>query len=81
VGAYITASTPLYGVTDDHGGGAGMDVVHFYSVGGEYGCFSNFSPHPVVLKGKTWPRSEHDFQAQKFAGSPDGRGHGQVVGR
>jgi ribA/ribD-fused uncharacterized protein len=47
------------------------DVIHFYSVGGEYGCFSNFSPHPISLKGKTWPTSEHFFQAQKFAGTPD----------
>ena len=48
------------------------DVIHFYSVGGEYGCFSNFSPHPVKLKDKTWPTNEHFFQAQKFAGTPDG---------
>jgi hypothetical protein len=46
-------------------------VIHFYSVKGEYGCFSNFSPHPVELKGRTWPTSEHYFQAQKFAGTPD----------
>src|SRR5262249_24434377 len=31
--------------------------------------FSNFSPHPVQLKGKLWPTSEHFFQAQKFAGT------------
>jgi ribA/ribD-fused uncharacterized protein len=36
-----------------------------------YGCFSNFSPHPITLKGKIWPTSEHYFQAQKFAGTPD----------
>jgi len=48
-----------------------MDVINFYSAGGEYGCFSNFSPHPIVLKGKTWPTSETYFQAQKFAGTPD----------
>ena len=48
-----------------------MGVIHFYSVSGEFGCFSNFSPHPVELKGKTWPTSEHYFQAQKFAGTPD----------
>jgi ribA/ribD-fused uncharacterized protein len=42
-------------------------VIEFYSTGGEYGCFSNFSRHPVVLKGKRWPTSEHYFQAQKFA--------------
>ncbi len=47
------------------------DVIHFYSVHAEYGCFSNFSRHPVRLKGKVWPTSEHYFQAQKFAGIPD----------
>ncbi len=35
-----------------------------------YGCFSNFSPHPIDLDGKHWPTSEHYFQAQKFAGTP-----------
>ena len=48
-----------------------MSVINFYSVSGEYGCFSNFSPHPITLKGRTWPTSEHYFQAQKFAGTPD----------
>lgn len=47
------------------------DAIRFYSVSEEYGCFSNFSPHPIRLKGKTWPTSEHYFQAQKFAGHPD----------
>lgn len=46
-------------------------IIHFYSTKDEYGCFSNFSPHPIELKGKTWPTSEHYFQAQKFAGTPD----------
>jgi ribA/ribD-fused uncharacterized protein len=48
-----------------------MSLIHFYSASGEYGCFSNFSPHPIMLKGKTWPTSEHYFQAQKYAGTPD----------
>ena len=47
-------------------------VICFYAVGEEYGCFSNYSPHPIRLKGKTWPTSEHYFQAQKFAGTPHG---------
>jgi ribA/ribD-fused uncharacterized protein len=46
-------------------------VIHFYSTTGEYGCFSNFSRHPIFLAGKRWPTSEHYFQAQKFAGEPD----------
>jgi ribA/ribD-fused uncharacterized protein len=48
-----------------------MDLIRFYSVSDEFGCFSNFSPHPICLRGKTWPTSEHYFQAQKFAGTPD----------
>jgi ribA/ribD-fused uncharacterized protein len=44
-------------------------VIHFYSTQGEYGCFSNFSRHPIHLKGKSWPTSEHFFQAQKFQGT------------
>jgi N-glycosidase YbiA len=46
-------------------------AIHFYSVGDEYGEFSNFAAYPIRLKGKTWPTSEHYFQAQKFAGKPD----------
>lgn len=34
-----------------------------------HGDFSNFSPHPVELKGRIWPTAEHCFQAQKFAGT------------
>ena len=41
-------------------------IINFYHVSDEYGCFSNFSPHPVVMDGKLWPTSEHYFQAQKF---------------
>lgn len=44
-------------------------VIHFYSARGDYGFFSNFSRHPVFLKGKRWPTSEHYFQAQKFRGT------------
>jgi ribA/ribD-fused uncharacterized protein len=58
-------------IDDRYKGGGSMSVIHFYNVSAEYGCFSNFSPHPVKLKGKTWPTSEHYFQGQKFAGTPD----------
>jgi ribA/ribD-fused uncharacterized protein len=43
--------------------------IYFYSTRDAYGCFSNFSPHAIELKGKRWPTSEHYFQAQKFAGT------------
>ena len=41
-------------------------AIHFYSTKNSYGEFSNFSAHPFSLDGKTWPTSEHFFQAQKF---------------
>jgi ribA/ribD-fused uncharacterized protein len=46
-----------------------MSLIRFYRVNERYGEFSNFSPHPVELKGRTWPTTEHYFQAQKFAGT------------
>ena len=52
-------------------GDGDVGVINFYSVSDEYGGFSNFSPHPIRLKGKNWPTSEHYFQAQKFAGTPN----------
>ncbi len=47
------------------------DKIEFYSRNDRpYGCFSNFAPYPVRLRGKSWPTSEHYFQAQKFSGTP-----------
>jgi ribA/ribD-fused uncharacterized protein len=43
--------------------------VEFYSTRGEHGCFSNFYRAAIRLRGKSWPTSEHYFQAQKFAGT------------
>ena len=44
-------------------------VIKFYKVKEQFGCFSNFAAYPVELDGKVWPTSEHYFQAQKFAGT------------
>ncbi len=44
-------------------------VIYFYSTQGDYGCFSNFYRCPIRLDDKTWPTSEHYFQAQKFPGT------------
>lgn len=41
--------------------------IRFYRQNDPYGEFSNFSAHPINLKGKVWPTSEHYFQAQKFS--------------
>jgi ribA/ribD-fused uncharacterized protein len=46
-----------------------QQIIYFYSTQGEHGCFSNFYRSPIKLDGKTWPTSEHYFQAQKFAGT------------
>jgi ribA/ribD-fused uncharacterized protein len=46
-----------------------MNQICFYRPREPYGEFSNFSSHPVELKGQMWPTSEHFFQAQKFAGT------------
>jgi hypothetical protein len=45
-------------------------TLRFYRVQDAFGCFSNFSPHPITLDGKEWPTTEHYFQAMKFAGTP-----------
>lgn len=46
-------------------------AIHFYRTNDAYGCFSNFSKHPVVIDGVKWPTSEHYFQAMKFPTEPD----------
>jgi N-glycosidase YbiA len=44
-------------------------TINFYLTDDQYGEFSNFAAFPIVLNGKTWPTTEHYFQAQKFAGT------------
>lgn len=44
-----------------------MDVIHFHRTVDPFGCFSNFSAHPIFVDGQSWRTSEHYFQAQKFA--------------
>ena len=46
-----------------------MNTIRFYRVEEPYGEFSNFAAFPIVLKGRTWPTTEHYFQAQKFPGT------------
>lgn len=46
-------------------------TIYFYKVEDPYGCFSNFSPHSIYLKGQDWLTVEHYYQAQKFVGSVD----------
>jgi len=46
-----------------------MKQILFYRINDPYGGFSNFSAHPIKLKDRVWPTSEHYFQAQKFVGT------------
>lgn len=46
-------------------------TIYFYKVCDTYGCFSNFSPHPIEMDGIPWATVEHYYQAQKFVGSVD----------
>lgn len=46
-----------------------MNEVRFYETGGPHGFLSNFAAYPIRLREKTWPTSEHFFQAQKFCGT------------
>lgn len=43
--------------------------IHFYKADEPYGCFSNFSAHPIRIDGMLWPTSEHYYQAHKFQAS------------
>jgi len=40
--------------------------LYFHDVDQEFGCFSNFSEHPVFIGGVIWKTVEHFYQAQKF---------------
>ncbi len=42
------------------------EPVRFYSTADAFGGFSNFAAYPVKIGKKTWPTTEHYFQAQKF---------------
>ena len=45
-----------------------QDAIKFYKVDHKYGQFSNFYKAVIAIDSKTWPTTEHYFQAQKFAG-------------
>jgi predicted NAD-dependent protein-ADP-ribosyltransferase YbiA (DUF1768 family) len=53
-------------------------MILFYAANDEYGFFSNFSKHPVIIYGRTWKTSEHAFQAMKFSGGSD-NDHSNII--
>lgn len=44
-------------------------TIEFYHKGEPYFEFTNFALYPITMDGKSWPTTEHYFQAQKHAGS------------
>ena len=46
----------------------GEDTIEFCQLERAYGQFSNFYKAEVLIDDKTWPTTEHYFQAQKFVG-------------
>ena len=46
-------------------------TLYFYKVYEPYGCFSNFSAHPIHLEGYEWATVEHYYQAHKFVGTEE----------
>ena len=43
-----------------------IEPIEFYSTADAYGEFSNFAAYPITIGKKTWPTTEHYFQAMKF---------------
>ncbi len=44
--------------------------IEFWKADAPFGELANFAAFPVEIGGKTWPTTEHYFQAQKFVGTP-----------
>ena len=44
-------------------------TIYFYGRTDDWGEFSNFAHYPISLAGKSWPTTEHYFQAMKFKGT------------
>jgi ribA/ribD-fused uncharacterized protein len=46
-----------------------QQIIQFYDKGQPYYEFTNRAHYPIEMKGKTWPTSQHYFQAQKHVGT------------
>lgn len=49
----------------------GDSPIRFWTTRGEYGCFSNFSKHPINYHGVICKTSEHLYQALKMTNGDD----------
>ena len=47
------------------------NTIWFYREKDRYGFMSNFWPSPINIGGKSWPTTEHYFQAMKFPTKPE----------
>jgi hypothetical protein len=47
------------------------EVIEFYTTKGPCGFLTNFSPHPIVWGGRTYPTQEHLYQARKAESDGD----------
>lgn len=41
------------------------EAIKFWRTSDEFGCFSNFSEHPIKIGGVNFPTTEHFFQSMK----------------
>lgn len=41
------------------------NAIKFWRTTDKYGCFSNFSKHPITVDGKRYATTEHYYQSQK----------------
>jgi ribA/ribD-fused uncharacterized protein len=46
-----------------------QEIAKFWSTKGAYGCFSNFSRHPIKIGGLLYKTTEHYYQSKKFEGT------------
>jgi ribA/ribD-fused uncharacterized protein len=46
-------------------------VIKFWRTTDEFGCFSNFSPHSILVDDKIYKTTEHYYQAQKAISEED----------
>lgn len=56
-----------------------QETIAFNGLHDAYGFFSNFAAYPIMVDGLRWPTVEHYFQAQKFAGTPEGTAHQEAI--
>ena len=62
---HLSTDVPLQGANSNSRPSSARNRILFYHKDHPYYGFTNFSPHPVIYKGKKYPTSEHLFQSFK----------------